>query len=379
MSCSAMTLRPTHILPGLLLACTACVHAAELGDARVASHIGQPLAADVELVLIEDAATAVGVRLADPNVYRGANIAMPAVLAGLDLSVTRRDGRQTLRLRTSEPVQSRHLHVFLELNDGTQRSVRLVTLWLTPDPNPAPPVPAPAMQTVQTVQAPQASVAAVPPVQPRFPMPRPPRAQGAGHDETTPPRTRPAPASRSSTHEAHVPALPHAAPAASACAPAPASAGGDACTALGAKNAVLRQELARLEDRVKGLQATHGVGAGSRAAPGQPEGSPPEEAPRIHLKPKKDSVPEAETPWLLLSAVGVALLALGGGAVLLVRRRRGAARPAPATEEQEGGPGHTEWGLVTRLRARLRPAGRKDKALQDLAPEAANALPGAPE
>jgi hypothetical protein len=34
--------------------------------------------ADVELTLLDDPATPVRVRLANPDVYRGANIAMPA-------------------------------------------------------------------------------------------------------------------------------------------------------------------------------------------------------------------------------------------------------------------------------------------------------------
>ena len=48
--------------------------AAELGEPRVSSFIGQPLVADIELTMLEDAASPVQVRLAHPNVYRGANI-----------------------------------------------------------------------------------------------------------------------------------------------------------------------------------------------------------------------------------------------------------------------------------------------------------------
>ena len=121
--------------------------AAELGDQRVGSYMGQPLVADIELTLIEHPAARVEVRLAHPNVYRGANIGMPHVLSTLNMSVMQRDGRQFLHVTSRAPVESSHLHLYVELTDGGQRSVRLATLWLTPDPNPAPlpaPVAAPA-------------------------------------------------------------------------------------------------------------------------------------------------------------------------------------------------------------------------------------------
>ena len=82
-------------------------------------------------------------RLAHPNVYRGANIGMPAVLSTLAMTVTQRDGRQFLHVTSLRPVDAGHLHLYLELTDKGQRAVRLVTLWLTPDPNPPAPTPAP--------------------------------------------------------------------------------------------------------------------------------------------------------------------------------------------------------------------------------------------
>lgn len=117
------------------------VHAAELGDARVSSHIGQQLVADIELAMIDDPAAQVAVRVASPEVYRGAGIALPPVLPSLNLTVMRRDGRQFLHVTSLRPVDADHLHLYLELTDKGQRAVRLATLWLTPDPNPAPPAP----------------------------------------------------------------------------------------------------------------------------------------------------------------------------------------------------------------------------------------------
>ena len=128
-----------HFLSTLLLvAAFGTVHAAELGEARVSSHIGQPLVADIELTMIDDPSAAVSVRIANPEVYNGAGFAMPPVLASVNLSVMRRDGRQFLHVTSLRPVDSEHLHLYLELQDKGQRSVRLATLWLTPDPHPAP-------------------------------------------------------------------------------------------------------------------------------------------------------------------------------------------------------------------------------------------------
>ncbi|MFS2020491.1 FimV family protein, partial [Massilia sp. CT11-108] len=133
-----MARRTRLILSSLALAALASAHAAELGDPRVSSHIGQPLVADVELTMLDDAATPVQVRVASPEVYNGAGIAVPPVLSSLNLSVMRRDGRQFLHVTSLRAVDADHVHLYLELVDKGQRAVRLATLWLTPDPNPAP-------------------------------------------------------------------------------------------------------------------------------------------------------------------------------------------------------------------------------------------------
>ncbi|WP_368854509.1 FimV family protein, partial [Massilia sp. Root335] len=133
-----MARRSRLFLASLALAAFVPAHAAELGDPRVVSHIGQPLVADVELTMLEDAATPVRVRVASPEVYDGAGIAVPPVLSSLNLSVMRRDGRQFLHVTSLRPVDADHVHLYLELVDKGDRAVRLATLWLTPDPNPAP-------------------------------------------------------------------------------------------------------------------------------------------------------------------------------------------------------------------------------------------------
>lgn len=308
---------PLFTACALLAAVAPGAGGAELGEARVASWIGQPLAADIELLMLDDPAGQVEARLAHPNVYRGANIGMPPVLSTLAMSVTRRDGRQFLHVTSRTPVESSHLHLYLELVDGGQRNVRLVTLLLTPDPSPAPPpvpapvpLPAPAPEPLRAPPAPAVQHA------PATPKPVPVPRQAA------PAKPEPAPAPLPQPPVAPPPVLP-AAPAAPAAAATctPASSGEPAlCAALDDKNMQLRQQIGVLEDKVKALQATLGVAPAAQAAPR------PADAPRPH-PPRKKPAPEAEpasgTPWGWIGAAVVAALALAGAALVLLRRRAG--------------------------------------------------------
>lgn len=274
-----------------LLAFASSAHAAELGDARVSSHIGQQLVADIDLAMVEDPATPVAVRLASREVYNGAGIAMPPALSSLNMSVMRRDGRQVLHVTSLRPVDAEHLHLYLELTDKGQRAVRLVTLWLTPDPNPAPPpppapVPAPPPAPLA---APAAAPAVVPaplqlPARPvaaaqahaahTAPAPVPPAVAAPAARAPARPRPEPAPAVQAAAERKkqlvlpiHKPARPaalHAAGQPSACVSQPDEA--QACTALGAKNTALREQLGKLEEKVKGLQQALGVAPAAVAA-----------------------------------------------------------------------------------------------------------------
>ena len=409
-----MAIRPFHIFSAAVLACAApgSVHAAELGEARVQSHIGQALNADVELSLVEDPSKPVQARLAHRDVYRGANIAMPAVLSSLEIAVMRQGGKQFLHLSSSKPVESRHLHVYLELVDGGQRAVRLVTLWFTPDPHPAPPpVPAAApLPVAAAAPAPLAEPAA------QAPAERPPKVvrRAAPVRKPAPPKRRPAPvqtqADRAQAQEAPADAAPHgqdmkkgaepavqeagagqgahggkplvpdARPAASA-APAPAIAAAaeapvacaaqptepqlNACAVLGARNEALRQELGQLEEKVKVLQVATGVKSAAEAEAqtvAKAADARPTSAPRIHRKPKPAAPPEEPTPWLPVAGGVAALLALAGGLVLMRRRRaastqvlRTAREPEVVVLPQDGEPGAAaaKPRFMTAVKARL--------------------------
>ena len=162
----------TFTIPSALLLALAAtgVHAAELGEATVRSHAGEQLVADVELVdLTTPDLAELQARLASRDVFQGANVTMSPALAGLNISIVKRDQRRVLHLTTSAPVQSEVLHLYFELTSGGRQSVRGVSLWLPAAP-PAPPAPVP--QPTRIVAAPVAPVVPLPEPAP-LPAPRP--------------------------------------------------------------------------------------------------------------------------------------------------------------------------------------------------------------
>lgn len=139
----------------LALALSGPLHAAELGEIKVNSHIGQQLSADIELVDLTAADLAeLHARLANPDVFKVAGLEMPPELGGLHISLAKRDSKRFLHLTTLQPVKAEALHLFLELNAGGRQIIRAASLWLTPEPPAqhaarmaeaqAAPVPAPA-------------------------------------------------------------------------------------------------------------------------------------------------------------------------------------------------------------------------------------------
>src|SRR5471030_1960369 len=159
---SPLTLRAGALACAALLAAPA--PAAELGDVAVRSFVGQQLAADIELVgLTLDEMNGLPVRLASADVYSGANLTPDPVLASLRLSVVRRDQRWFLHMTTLRPVDANHLYLYLELGSGEHQVVREATVWLAPDPHPAPPPVVVAAPELPVKAAPPKSVAKVAP------------------------------------------------------------------------------------------------------------------------------------------------------------------------------------------------------------------------
>lgn len=389
----AMARRSRLFLASFAAAALVSAHAAELGDPRVSSHIGQPLVADVELTMLEDAATPVQVRVASPEVYRGAGIAVPPVLSGLNLSVMRRDGRQFLHVTSLRPLDADHVHLYLELVDKGQRAVRLATLWLTPDPNPAPvrvvaPVPV-VVPTVAATATPAvtSTSAAVPDAVLLAQVERARTARPAAPPRPAPPvvrKPRPAPVAKA-------PALPVAQPDTHPPACARPAAEVQACAALGAKNDELRTRLGQVEDRVKKLQVTLGAApAPAREAPKEVAKTEPVKAVEAKPAPARDDAPQepaAEPPKPIVPAgprpihsikplvphkpkapppddglpwgwigAAVAVLALGGaGAFMIVRRGKSA--PAAPVEVRPG--------LLDQLKARFAARTRAPEPVDD--------------
>jgi pilus assembly protein FimV len=126
----------------LFLALAGAVQAAELGDVAPRSYIGQPLAVDIELVsLTPEEALNLPVRLAQADVYRGANTAINPALSSVRMQVEKRGQRQILHVTTTRAVEAEYLHLYLELGLPGKSEVRLATVWLQRDPNPPPPAP----------------------------------------------------------------------------------------------------------------------------------------------------------------------------------------------------------------------------------------------
>jgi pilus assembly protein FimV len=115
--------------------------AAELGEIAPRSYIGQPLAVDIDLVaLTPEEVAGLQVRLADGNVYRGANVTMNSALASVRLQVERRGAKSVLHVTTTRAVDADYVHLYVELGVPGKQDVRLATVWLQKDPNPPAPV-----------------------------------------------------------------------------------------------------------------------------------------------------------------------------------------------------------------------------------------------
>lgn len=269
-------LRPGFIRAACIVtlgAALACARAAELGEAVVRSYIGQPLVADIELTGFANEAEAVVVKLARPDVYQGANIAIQPALASVRLSVMRRDGRQFLHMTTIAPVETPYVHIFLELADGGRSGIRALTLWLPPDPEPAPP------QSIMKAPAPAPAPVPVPVLKPK------PAA--------------PAPARRAPV--AAAPVCPK---------PRYTDEQVRACATRDYKNALLTAQIVELEEKVRGLRAA--VEPGTAVAGAAP-----------HAVSRTGQLPTAKggVSWPWVGAGIAACMAAAAIAVMLLKRR----------------------------------------------------------
>jgi pilus assembly protein FimV len=178
-----------------LIACLTLATAADaagLGRLAVLSALGQPLAAEVEVVSVqpgeEEGLTA---RLATSESFQQAGIEINPVLNGARITIEHRDQRPYLRITTRDPVNEPFLDLLIELQWPSGRLVREYTFLLDPPEYrsreqaiaaaPAPAVPPVAEKPAAPAEQPKPQPQATPTPPPAAEQPRsaeqPPAAQ----------------------------------------------------------------------------------------------------------------------------------------------------------------------------------------------------------
>lgn len=108
-------------------------NAAGLGKLTVLSALGQPLRAEIELSAVTpEEASGLSVRLAPADAFRTANIDFNPALSALRFEVEQRNGRQVVRVSSSQPLNEPFVDLLLELNWNGGRMVREYTFLLDP-------------------------------------------------------------------------------------------------------------------------------------------------------------------------------------------------------------------------------------------------------
>ncbi len=119
-----------------LLSLFSLAQAAEIGNIRVLSHIGQALKAEIDLTAVTpEEAQSLQVKLALPDVYRLGNIRRNPVLNNVRLQLRQQDQRYVVLMHSNQAILDSYLHIYLEFNHAKGHEVRALTLWLEADPN----------------------------------------------------------------------------------------------------------------------------------------------------------------------------------------------------------------------------------------------------
>ncbi|HEU4373623.1 MAG TPA: FimV/HubP family polar landmark protein [Telluria sp.] len=127
--------------------------AAGLGKLTVLSSLGQPLRAEIELTAVSnEEATGLVAKLAPPDAFRLANIEFNPALLSLRFAVEQRNGRQYIKISSSQPVNEPFVDMLLELSWNSGRLVREYTFLLDPA----------ELRTTQSAQVAAAAPADVP-------------------------------------------------------------------------------------------------------------------------------------------------------------------------------------------------------------------------
>ena len=119
------------VASAVLMAATA--NAAGLGKLTVLSALGQPLRAEIELTAVTpEEASALVAKLAPAEAFRSANIDFNPALLSLRFDVEQRNGRQIIRVTSSQTINEPFVDMLLELTWNGGRLVREYTFLLDP-------------------------------------------------------------------------------------------------------------------------------------------------------------------------------------------------------------------------------------------------------
>jgi FimV C-terminal domain/FimV N-terminal domain len=164
-----------------LVAMPLLVQAAGLGRLTVTSALGQPLAAEIELLATNKSELdSLAANLASNDAFRDAHIDYSPVLSTLQFTVVKKpDGRAFLKVTSSKPVNDPFIDMLIELNWASGRLVREYTVLLDPPSVAAPQSVAPVV-VAPAVTAPAATLKPAPaPVAPSASAPAKTEARAA--------------------------------------------------------------------------------------------------------------------------------------------------------------------------------------------------------
>jgi pilus assembly protein FimV len=165
------------VASAVLMAATA--NAAGLGKLTVLSSLGQPLRAEIELTAVSaEEANGLVAKLAPADAFRSANIDFNPALTALRFDVEQRNGRQVIKVSSSQAINEPFVDMLLELTWTGGRLVREYTFLLDPPDlraTQAPQVTAPVDVSNRTAPA----AASAPAPAPAAAQPAPARAPAA--------------------------------------------------------------------------------------------------------------------------------------------------------------------------------------------------------
>src|SRR3954468_15686758 len=173
----------TWLWAGIFLLYPWVAYAAGLGKLTILSSLGQPLAAEIELVSVQkDELSSLSARFASPDAFQQANMQYSPALIGVRMTIEQRsDGKPFIRIVSTRSINDPFLAVLIELTWSQGRLLREYTALL--DPPGYVPMPAPVTPPVATAT----------PVAPTVSAESKPIASSQPEASATTPTAKPAP------------------------------------------------------------------------------------------------------------------------------------------------------------------------------------------